>query len=534
LGKGRRRAAKRAAHALSSPAQAPGESDWFGKFMASAFSIIRNGRMVDVKRRLAEPADILIRGDTIAAIGAAGLAAPADAALVDATDRALMPGLVNAHVHGHGTLAKGLVGDRWPLELFLNAMPGMTGHRTLEDKYLNGLVAAVEMIRKGCTACYDLFFEFPIPSREGVTALGQAYRDVGIRAVIAPMLADKTLYQAYPGLIDAMPEALREDVRAFRLGPGEATADAVEKICDDWPFDRDWIRPAIAPTIPLHCSDEFLLRCGDLARAYDLPLQTHLAETKAQAVLGMRKYGKTLTAHLDALGLLGPHLSAAHAIWLDGDDLGRLADNGASVVHAPVSNMRFGSGLAHLRPMLERGINVGVATDAANSSDQLNMFEAARLAALVSRIQTPDFERWLGADEVLRMATTGSARAMGFGGAIGEIAPGHKADIVLLDLGHINYVPCHDLVTQIVFTENGAAVDSVMIGGRLVLDHGRLTTIDERKLRRDAGAAAERLYAANAATRAFAKELQPFVGAFCRGLACEPYHVHRLARPHEE
>ena len=338
--------------------------------MASAFSIIRNGRMVDVKRRLAEPADILIRGDTIAAIGAAGLAAPADAALVDATDRALMPGLVNAHVHGHGTLAKGLVGDRWPLELFLNAMPGMTGHRTLEDKYLNGLVAAVEMIRKGCTACYDLFFEFPIPSREGVTALGQAYRDVGIRAVIAPMLADKTLYQAYPGLIDAMPEALREDVRAFRLGPGEATADAVEKICDDWPFDRDWIRPAIAPTIPLHCSDEFLLRCGDLARAYDLPLQTHLAETKAQAVLGMRKYGKTLTAHLDALGLLGPHLSAAHAIWLDGDDLGRLADNGASVVHAPVSNMRFGSGLAHLRPMLERGINVGVATDAANSSDQ--------------------------------------------------------------------------------------------------------------------------------------------------------------------
>jgi len=502
--------------------------------MTSAFSIIRNGRLVDVKRRLAAPADILIKGDSIASIGPPGLEAPADATLVDAADRALMPGLVNAHVHGHGTLAKGLVGDRWPLELFLNAMPGMTGHRTIEDKYLNGLVAAVEMIRKGCTACYDLFFEFPIPSHEGVGALGRAYRDAGIRAVIAPMLADKTLYQAYPGLIDAMPEALREDVRAFKLAPYQATADAVEKIYADWPFDREWIGPAIAPTIPLHCSDAFLVRCGDLARDYGLPLQTHLAETKAQAVLGLRKYGKTLTAHLDALGLLGPHLSAAHAIWLDRDDLSRLADNGASVVHAPVSNMRFGSGLAHLRPMLERGINVGVATDAANSSDQLNMFEAARLAALISRVQTPDFEAWLGADEVLRMATAGSARAMGFGGTIGEIAPGFKADIVFLDLGHINYVPCHDLVTQIVFTENGAAVDSVMIGGRLVLDRGRLTTIDESKLRRDAGAAAERLYTANAATRAFAKELQPFVGAFCHGLACESYHVHRLARPHEE
>jgi 5-methylthioadenosine/S-adenosylhomocysteine deaminase len=502
--------------------------------MTSAFSIIRNGRVVDVKRRLAEPADILIKGDTILSIGPPGLDAPEEAAVIDALDRALMPGLVNAHVHGHGTLAKGLVGDRWPLELFLNAMPGMAGNRTIEDKYLNGLVAAVEMIRKGCTACYDLFFEFPIPSLEGVTALGRAYRDAGIRAVIAPMLADKTLYQAYPGLIDAMPEAPRADVRAFTLAPYEATADAVEKIYADWPFDRDWIRPAIAPTIPLHCSDAFLMRCRDIARSYDLPLQTHLAETKAQAVLGLRKYGKTLTAHLDELGMLGPHLSAAHAIWLDRDDLGRLSDSGASVVHAPVGNMRFGSGLAHLRPILERGINVGVATDAANSSDQLNMFEAARLASLISRVQTPDFDAWLGPDEVLLMATTGSARAMGLDGTLGEIVRGHKADMVFLDLGHINYVPCHDLVTQIVFTENGAAVDSVMIGGRLVLDHGRITTIDEKKLRRDATAAAERLYAANAATRAFAKRLQPFVGEFCHGLACEPYHVHRLAHPHEE
>jgi 5-methylthioadenosine/S-adenosylhomocysteine deaminase len=183
--------------------------------------------------------------------------------------------------------------------------------------------------------------------------------------------------------------------------------------------------------------------------------------------------------------------------------------------------------------MLERGINVGVATDAANSSDQLNMFEAARLAALISRVQTPDFEAWLGPDDVLRMATTGSARAMGFDGTIGEIAPGYKADIVFLDLGHINYVPCHDMITQIVFTENGGAVDSVMIGGRMVLDRGRLTTIDETRLRRDAANAAERLFAANAPMRSFAKDLQSIVGHFCHNLACEPYHVHRLGSPRE-
>jgi 5-methylthioadenosine/S-adenosylhomocysteine deaminase len=130
---------------------------------------------------------------------------------------------------------------------------------------------------------------------------------------------------------------------------------------------------------------------------------------------------------------------------------------------------------------------------------------------------------------VLRMATEGSARAMGFDGKLGRVAPGYKADLVFLDLGHINYVPLHDPVTQIVFTENGAAVASVMIGGRLVLEDGRLTTVDEAKLRTQAEAAAERLAEANARMRAFARELQPFVGAFCRAPASAPCHIDRQA-----
>ena len=271
---------------------------------APRFTVVRGGRVLDPRTRRAAPAALLIEGDTIREIGPPGLAAPAEAAVIDAADRAIIPGLVNGHVHGHGTLAKGLVDDRWPLELFLNALPGLSGNRVLEDKYLNGLIAAVELIRKGCTCCYDLFFEFPKPSREGLAALGQAYADAGLRAVIAPMVADRTLYQAYPGLLEAMPEALREEALRLQLAPCEASADAAAEAFRDWPFDRDKIRPAIAPTIPLHCSDDFLRRCRDLARDYDLPLQTHLAETKAQALLGLRKYGRSLTAHLDGLEML--------------------------------------------------------------------------------------------------------------------------------------------------------------------------------------------------------------------------------------
>lgn len=497
--------------------------------MPKDFIAIRNGRLLDIATGRAEPADILVEGDSIREIGPPGLGAPDGARIIDAADRALMPGLVNGHMHGHGALAKGLIGHNWTLELFLNSSAAIGGSRTVEDKYLCGLLNAVDMVRKGSTACYDLFFEFPVPSLEGITAIGRGYQEVGVRATIAPMIADMTLYHAYAGLLDAMPDNLRSEVERFRLAAPEQTLEACRKVFAAWPFDREQIRPAIAPTIPLHCTDAFLAGCRDLAREFDLPLQTHLAESKSQAVLGLRKYQRTVTAHLDTLGMIGPHFSGAHAIWLDDDDRRRIADRGGSVIHNPLSNMRFGSGLARLAPMLEAGINIGIGTDGVNTSDSLNMFEATRLAAFISRIQNPDYKTWLGPRQVLTMSTAGSARALGFADAIGRIAPGAKADIVFLDLAHIHYVPLADLIGQIVFTESGAAVDSVMIGGRMVLDRGKIVTIDEKKLRRDVERAAERLNGANAANRAFAARLEDVVGGFCLGLCRSPYHVDRWA-----
>ena len=139
-------------------------------------AIIRGGRLLDLGRHAAEPADLLIEGDTVREIGPPGMPAPGDAAVIDAAGRLLMPGLVNAHTHGHNNLAKSL-GDRWTLELLLNAAPWITGGRTLEDKYLSTLIGAVEMVRKGCTAAYDLSFELPAPTAEGLEAIGRAYAD---------------------------------------------------------------------------------------------------------------------------------------------------------------------------------------------------------------------------------------------------------------------------------------------------------------------------------------------------------------------
>ena len=145
-------------------------------------AVIRGGRLLDAAAHRAEPADILIARDTILEVGQPGMAAPEGAPIIDAEGWLLMPGLVNAHTHGHGSLSKGM-GDRWSLELLLNAAPWISGNRSLEDNYLCAFLNAVEMVRRGCTAAYDLPYEFPLPSPEGMTAVGRAYADVGLRFV---------------------------------------------------------------------------------------------------------------------------------------------------------------------------------------------------------------------------------------------------------------------------------------------------------------------------------------------------------------
>ena len=222
-----------------------------------AYTILRGGLVLDIRAGTAEPADILIEDDTIREIGPPGCPAPEGAREISAAHRLIHPGLVNAHTHSHGNLAKGM-GDRWTLELLLTAAPWLGGNRGAEDIQLSAQLGAVEMVLKGCTACYDLFFEWPVPSREGMALVASAYAEVGMRAVIAPMVADRTFYEAIPGLADALPPALQERVAALRLAPGETTLAAIRDGLRDWSFDRERVRPAVAPTIPHHCSDGFI------------------------------------------------------------------------------------------------------------------------------------------------------------------------------------------------------------------------------------------------------------------------------------
>jgi guanine deaminase len=481
-------------------------------------TVIRGGLVLDASGH-ASLRDLLVKDGLILAIDNPGFAVSDDADVLFASDRLLIPGLISAHTHSHGALNRGAVEDKVSLEMFLTGAGASTRARATNDKYLSAALSAAEMIRKGCTACFDLTVEFLGPSQEGIAAVASAYHDAGMRAVVAPMIADRTIYQALPGLLEALPDGIRSQAAKLSAAPIEATFSACRDILANWEFDRRFIRPALGPTIPLHCSDEFLVTCARLSREYDVSLQTHLAESRAQAALGFTRYGKSLVEHLDELGLLSERLSAAHAIWLDDADIARLSHSGVRVAHNPSSNLRLGSGVAPVRKMLRSGVVVGVGTDASNTSDGQNMFEATRLASYLSRIDGFDSDEWLSATEAFHLATQGSASVLGFE-KIGRLAPGYDADIVFLRLDSPHFVPLRSPLTQMVFAENGASVQTVMIGGRIVFQDGRLLTLDENGLRREAEEAAGRLDRANASTYASAATVARLVGAFCAAQGC--------------
>jgi guanine deaminase len=464
----------------------------------------------------AKPLDVLVDGGMIADVVPRGTVKGEGMEHIDAAGKALMPGLVNGHNHAQTGLAKGTF-DRYNLETYLNAQPGATGRRSLDDKHLSALIGAAEMVRKGCTAAYDMFAEFPLPSAEGVEAVARAYSEAGMRGVIAPMMADKSFYEAIPGLAEALPEPLRSQALKARYAPATETILVVKKILKEWKGDKDKIKPAIGPTIPHHCSDEFLIACRDLAKELGVGIQMHVAESRMQEVVGKKVYGKSLVAHLHSLKILNEKFCVAHGVWLDDDDRKRLADAGASISHNPGSNLKLGSGIADMRAMLDRGLNVAIGTDGSASSDNLNAFEAMRLAAYVSRVKGNAPERWVSAREALRAATEGGARALGFD-KLGRIEKGWKADLVLLDLSALHYIPLNDLASQIVFAEDGTGVESVMVGGRWVMRERKLLTVDVEALRRKAEEAVARLGAANAEAKALGEKLHPHVGHYCAGL----------------
>lgn len=477
--------------------------------------LVRGGLVLRSARSRAEPLDVLLEGSRILAV-APSIAAPDGARVINAAGHLVVPGFVNAHTHGREHLIKGLVDNR-PLELWLHQLAALSDERTPRDQYVCAALGAIEMLKSGVTASYDMFTHIPAMTPEVIDSVLCAYRDVGLRALVAPCVADIPYHQSIPGFAERLPEPLRRSIdRLFPARDGKELLAIVRQGALSWraAYGKDaCVRVGLAPVIPERCSDEFLVNSRDLAAELGLPIQMHFVETRVQASERRRRSRRTTAEHLEALGLLTPNTTLAHAVWATDSDVDILARTGANVVHNPASNLKLGSGLMPMRRMLEKGVALAVATDGSASSDNQNIFEAIRLAAYLHRPLEPDYEHWPRAPRVLEMAWEGGARAMGLAGAAGRIEAGYLADLTLLDLDTETLTPLNEPVNQLVMCETGRAVRSVIVDGRVVLENGRPCLVDDVAIRAEAREIAKRLLVANKDRLAAMAAVEPHLRA---------------------
>jgi cytosine/adenosine deaminase-related metal-dependent hydrolase len=336
------------------------------------------------------------------------------------------------------------------------------------------MVGALEMLSTGTTAvldcprCDQRWFD------EGMDQIMSAYRDVGMRANVAAQYSDLDF-------LDSLPMSLiGEDHERPRTGSVAEIVGRIEPYLERWRSKHPRLRPMLGPSSLPRCSTELFEASLDVARRHGTALHTHLLSAKSQVPLARSRYGGSTVAFLERIGGVQPWTSFAHAIWLDDAEVSRLGQLGATVVHNPVSNLKLGAGTAPVPAMLRAGVTVGLGTDGASSNDSQNMFETLKAAAIVQRPIVPPDE-WPTALETLRMCWEGGAKAMGQ--RLGRIAPDFEADLVLIRPGDLRLTPKEQIANQLVYAELGRSVDTVIVGGEVVVAAGRVTTVDADTIR---------------------------------------------------
>ena len=393
--------------------------------------------------------DIATKGKVIHAIGAAPPDFRADE-VIDGTGHVALPGFFNAHCHAPMTFERGwaedLPLDRWFNERIWVAESALTE----EDVYWGAALAACEMIRSGTVAFADHYFY--------MDRVAEVVEQSGLKAALTWCVFG----------IGAEAE----------IGPGLAgTIEFVKR----WQGGADGrIRTLLGPHSPYVCPPDFLAEVAARAKDLGVGLHIHVAESQEQVENSLRQHGRTPVAHLERLGVFDVPCIAAHCIYLTEDDRCILAEHGVHVVQCPKTHLKLAMGTTPVPALLAQGVNVALGSDGPGSNNSMDMFEVARLAALIQKHELNDATALPG-DTVLRLATRNGAQAMGFEGS-GVLAPGRPADLILVDLDRPHLRPRHSLTANLVYAACGADVSHVIVDGRLLMRDGKLLTLDEERI----------------------------------------------------
>lgn len=421
---------------------------------------INGGTIVTMnpQREIIDDGFVVINGERIVGVGqrSGALHRYEPARVIDAKDKLVMPGLINAHTHAPMSLFRGIADDLRLMDWLRNYIfPAEAKNVTKDFVRWGTLLSCWEMIRSGTTTFVDMyFFEDEIAA---------AAEEAGMRAVVGQ------------GVFDAP----TPDSQTSRDGLAQA-----EALIDKWKENK-LISPAIATHSAYICEPETLREAKALADRYGVLVLIHLAESQNETEIIRERHGTTPTRYLHRIGLLDRNVLAAHCVWLDDEDISLLKESSVGVAHCPQSNMKLASGIAPVPKMLDAGINVGLGTDAPASNNNLDLFEEMGTAAMLHKVAHLD-PTAVTALQAVEMATLCGARALNLQDEIGSIEVGKKADLIILTLDEPNEIPLYNIYSHLVYAIHASDVETSIINGNVVMQHRNPIGLDTGLVREKA------------------------------------------------
>jgi 5-methylthioadenosine/S-adenosylhomocysteine deaminase len=432
--------------------------------------IVQNGTVLtmDATRRVIENGAVAIDGAEIVAVDTDEAIRKQFRATdtIDAGGQVIMPGLVNTHTHAPMVLFRGLADDlalqEWLTKYIFPAEAKLVSPEFVR---IGTRLAALEMIESGTTTFADMYYFEEEIARETKAA--------GLRGVLG-----QTIIQ-------------------FPVADAKTPADGLtraEAFIEEFKTDP-LITPAVAPHAIYTLDGPTLKAARELSKKHGVPTLIHVAETRDEIQTARERFTTSPVSYLDSLGVLGPGVLAAHGVWVNDSDIAVLKARGVGVSHNPESNMKLASGTAPVTGYLRAGVAIGLGTDGAASNNDLDMFEAMRLASFLAKLQTVD-PRVVSAGTALEMATMGGARALGLDRQIGSLEPRKRADLIVVSMRSARQTPLYDPVSHLVYVTRGDDVRDTIVNGRVLMRDRKVLSLDADAVLKDARAMAVKVRAA--------------------------------------
>ncbi len=416
--------------------------------------LVCNGTLltIDDNRTIIESGDLAIQKDTIIAIGRNLSKRFHCSKIIDASEKLVMPGLINCHAHSAMTIFRGLADDLSLMDWLQNHIfPAEARFINPENVYTGTLLACIEMIKSGTTTvCDGYFFE---------SEAARALNDAGLRGVMAQ------------GIIDFPCPDAQNSQEGLQLAEG---------FIQQWK-NSDRIVPGIFCHSAYTCHPQTLQKAKEKALKYKVPFCIHLSETKEEIEQVVQKYGKRPVPYLADLGVLDENVIAIHCVWLTSEEIKLLKENKVKIVYVPESNMKLASGIAPVPEFFKQGILVGLGTDSAAGNNDLDLFLEMDTAAKLQKIALKD-STVMKAEEVVLMVTRNGAKVLGLEDKIGSLEVGKKADLIVIDLKKPHLLPLYNLYSHLVYALSGPDVDVVIVDGKVLMENRKLLLLDEKEI----------------------------------------------------